>query len=585
VKGKLELLFAAFESTSHPMDVPRSEGAVRSGRYEDFRRILESAPVAMVMAARDGVIRLFNAEAERIFGYRREEVLFQPLGTLLPERFRQAHGNLCSGYFCCPEMRPMGGSRDLFARRKDGSEFPVEIGLSLVELDSEKWALGTIVDISARKRAEHTLQEISSGLGREVEERRRELERFFDVSLELLCLADPNGYFKRVNPAFTTTLGYSEAMLLARPFTELVHPEDVENTLAAMARLKVGGSIVSFENRYRSASGEYLWMEWNAVPDDSGRHIYAAARNVTERKNIELELRCSNEELQRVNRELREATEHLKSVQMQLIQAEKLDSLGRLAAGVAHEVKNPLAVILMGANFFEASAGPLSETSSLVLAEMKGAIARADRIVKGMLDFSRANEFVLATMPINEIVKQAIDLVHHEAVRARVSLLPDFEEPSPQVRADKGKIEQVLINVLMNAIQAMPQGGDINVRTRLASLDFINRDEGRREVDMLRAGDEVALVEVRDHGSGVPPDVLKRIFEPFFTTKPTGVGCGLGLSVAKSIVELHRGRLQVQNVYPPGLRVRIFLKTDRSSPTKAPGTLSDAAEGAVQRAG
>jgi signal transduction histidine kinase len=134
----------------------------------------------------------------------------------------------------------------------------------------------------------------------------------------------------------------------------------------------------------------------------------------------------------------------------------------------------------------------------------------------------------------------------------------------------------------MNAIQAMPQGGDINVRTRLASIDFINRDEGRREVDLLRAGDEVAIVEIRDHGPGVAPDHLKRIFEPFFTTKPTGVGCGLGLSVSKNIVELHRGRLQVQNVHPPGLRVRIFLKTGHDSPSAGPGSVSDSAEGATQ---
>lgn len=264
----------------------------------------------------------------------------------------------------------------------------------------------------------------------------------------------------------------------------------------------------------------------------------------------------------RINRELQTTTEHLKSVQMQLIQAEKLDSMGRLAAGVAHEVKNPLAVLLMGINYFEQNLGQHGATGPLVIEQMKDAISRADRIVRGMLDFSRANDFVLATVPINETVQRAVRMVQHEAVRARVFLRLDLAEPSPLVRADTGKMEQVLINLLTNAIHATTQGGDVHVRTRLASIESINRDEGRREVDLLRAGDEVALVEIRDHGTGIPAELMNRIFEPFFTTKPTGVGCGLGLSVAKSIVEMHRGRLQVQNVDPPGLRVRIFLKTD-----------------------
>ena len=176
------------------------------------------------------------------------------MGMLLPERFRQGHGSLFSGYLGAPQVRPMGAGRDLFACRKDGGEFPVEIGLTPVGVGGENWILAAIVDISARKRAEHALREINARLGRQVEEHGLDLEHFFDVSLDMLCIAGTDGYFKRINPAFTTTLGYSKSTLLARPFLDLVHPEDVESTIAVMAGLKVGRSITRFENGYRSAA-------------------------------------------------------------------------------------------------------------------------------------------------------------------------------------------------------------------------------------------------------------------------------------------------------------------------------------------
>jgi signal transduction histidine kinase len=163
--------------------------------------------------------------------------------------------------------------------------------------------------------------------------------------------------------------------------------------------------------------------------------------------------------------------------------------------------------------------------------------------------------------PVNNLVEDALRLVKHELVTRKINLVKELADGIPEIRVDRGKIEQVLINILMNAAQAMTSGGILKVRTMHGEIHEKTREEGLREMDLLKSGDEVVIIEVRDHGPGIPEELMTRIFEPFFTTKPTGEGTGLGLSVSKRIIELHRGHLQVKNVDGPrGLRVRVILK-------------------------
>ncbi|MCP5549652.1 MAG: response regulator [Akkermansiaceae bacterium] len=282
-----------------------------------------------------------------------------------------------------------------------------------------------------------------------------------------------------------------------------------------------------------------------------------------------LERQRSRRRLEDLNLRLHRATEDLKTAQMQLIQAEKLDSLGRLAAGVAHEVKNPLATLQLGVDYFRRRAGEMDESGVFMVDQMQQAIERADKIIRGMVDYSRDQTVQLKESNINRVARQALRLVNHELTRASVTVDEDFTDPIPAVRADEGKLEQVVINVLMNAIQAMGgqpaedggRGRTLHVGTFWDQLPKIERDEGLRHYERLRAQDHVVVLEIRDEGPGVPEDKINRLFEPFYTTKPTGEGTGLGLSVARNIVDLHHGHLEVRNVEDPrGLRVRILLK-------------------------
>lgn len=227
---------------------------------------------------------------------------------------------------------------------------------------------------------------------------------------------------------------------------------------------------------------------------------------------------------EKVERLVEERTAQLKETQLQLIQAEKLESVGRLAAGVAHEVKNPLAIIQLGLDFLKPSAeGEAAE----VVDEMDEAVGRADKVVKGLVDFSRSDKLDMERQDLNDVVEAALRMVKHELQARKISLHDKLAAGLPLLLLDKGKIEQVLINLCMNAAQAMDSKGELNVETS-------------------RIGEEVLLL-VKDTGPGIPADKLDKIFDPFFTTKAVGKGTGLGLSVVRNIIELHNAAIAVQN--------------------------------------
>tara|TARA_R110002096_G_scaffold4493_6_gene20802 strand:- start:12164 stop:13417 length:1254 start_codon:yes stop_codon:yes gene_type:complete len=280
--------------------------------------------------------------------------------------------------------------------------------------------------------------------------------------------------------------------------------------------------------------------------------------HAVERKRSQGELRSVNSKLASANQRLSDAERHL-------IQSEKLESLGRLAAGVAHEVKNPLAILQMGVDFFQRRCDSEDKTAMSMLDSMKDAIDRANTIVIGMVDLSRPAETEFANEDLNELVRKSLEMVRHEFISNNVELKIELLENLPTVAIDRNRIEQVLINLATNAAQAMGElegpAGKLRVRTMLGEVEHSPHLEGSRHFERLRQKDEIVVVEFRDTGPGIPPDKVNQVYEPFFTTKPTGKGTGLGLSVVKSIMQQHKGRIQMENVENPrGLRVRLIFK-------------------------
>lgn len=278
--------------------------------------------------------------------------------------------------------------------------------------------------------------------------------------------------------------------------------------------------------------------------------VVVSIDDMSERKRTE-------QKLADVYKELKESHDKLKSAQAQLIQAAKMESVGRLAAGVAHEVKNPLAILQMGVEFM----GPRNtdESGKAVLEDMDEAVRRAYTIINGLLDFSAPTRIERKKENVGDLVRESLHLVSHEMAKHGVRCETCGFEENIFAPLDHDKITQVFVNLLMNAVQSMPDGGDIKVSADVQLLTVPGGDVGYRATDRFRLDDSILTLTFEDTGSGVTDEALGKLFDPFFTTKPVGQGTGLGLSVTKSIVELHGGTIAITNRKTSGARVTVRL--------------------------
>ncbi len=256
------------------------------------------------------------------------------------------------------------------------------------------------------------------------------------------------------------------------------------------------------------------------------------------------------------------AQEALKAAQHQLIEAEKLQSVGRLAAGVAHEVKNPLAIIEMAVDLLATK--PDDETLVMLFDEVKKSIARANKIITALMDMSVAEEVAMKETPLAPLLDQILTAREAEIARSRITVIRDYAPSLPPCRIDAQKVEEVFSSVIANAIQEMPDGGELHVTISAKTLspDGVNFDAGDRSGFRFRAGDTAVIVKVRDTGGGIRPENLRKVFEPFFSTKPTGqgAGTGLGLTLARKLMELHGGWIALANAEEGGAEATISFK-------------------------
>lgn len=332
----------------------------------------------------------------------------------------------------------------------------------------------------------------------------------------------------------------------------IIYPDDRDPVVSKVMATVNENSAFELEHRIIRKDGKVRWVRNKHVPrhDASGRIVSydGLMSDITDRIR---------------------ADEELKAAQSQLMQLEKLHSIGQLAAGVAHEVKNPLQVILVGLQYLGDT--PLASDPELqsVISEMRDALHRANGVVQDLLDFSSPRELGMQPRPINALVEKALRFVRHDLSKAGVKVVTDLGQDLPDAFVDPTKIEQVFINLFTNACHAMPSGGMLSVATRektISAAESPRHDTGDRSGIRFRAGESALVVEIRDTGTGVPPEKLNRIFEPFFTTKSTGKGTGLGLSVTQKIVDLHRGKISIENHPEGGVIATLTLKAIKQPP-------------------
>jgi PAS domain S-box-containing protein len=338
---------------------------------------------------------------------------------------------------------------------------------------------------------------------------REELDRYFYLSVDMLCILGFDGYFKRLNPAWEKTLGYSIEELLKIPRIELVHPEDRAATINEIRSLRAGRNTIWFENRYRRKDGTYVWLSWSATAVPDKQQMYAVARDVTALKSTEAALRTAKEEAERSSR-----------------------FKDQFLSTMSHELRTPLnAVVGFSELLMDDKHGPLTERQQRYVKHIRTGGFHLLKLINDILDLSKieAGRLQLSTLTLDasECFKDVVESLCPLAENKKLTIRQG--ETNLTVTADETRFKQVLMNLLGNAIKFTPEKGLIQLDAH-AQGDFVR-------------------IDVRDSGPGIPPGEEQRIFEAFYRTQQWGntvEGSGLGLAITRRLVELQGGEISVE---------------------------------------
>ena len=479
-----------------------------------YRAVIQSAHDAVITADHHGAIVGWSPAAAQIFGYSEAEVLGQPIGLLMPPPFRALHGPALAS--ADDRESTFSRVREVDAVRRDGSTFPAELTLARWATDEGHFVTAFLRDVTLRKQSEATLRLQAAAL---------------NAAANAIVITDRDGTIEWVNPAFTQATGYPAAEAIGKNPRDLVksgvHPaalyEEMWHTLTA-GRVWVG----ELTNRRKDGSLYVEEQTITPVPDADGHltHFIGVKRDLTEQKRL----------------------------QEQFLQAQKMEVVGRLAGGIAHDFNNLLTVINGRTDLALELLAP-NDTIREEFEEIREAGERAARLTKQLLAFSRKH--VVQPMPLN--VSAAVSGAAQMLRRLigediNLSINAPGGPAIDNVIADRGQFEQILLNLAVNARDAMPTGGQLTIDVANVDLDsaFAIAHPG------VSAGPHVRL-SVTDSGCGMPPDVLSRIFEPFFTTKGHGAGTGLGLATFHSIVTQHHGAVTVESTPGQGTAFHVVL--------------------------
>ncbi len=383
---------------------------------------------------------------------------------------------------------------------------------------------------AALRESEAELRALNADLERQVIERARVRGLTWQMSPDLMGALSPDGYFETSNPAWAAVLGWSEAEVASTSIFEFLHPDDVERTRAALALIQQGQPAIRFPNRYRTKDGDYRWISWVGVPDEGT--IYCTGRDITEEVAAQTELAQAQEALR---------------------QSQKMEAVGQLTGGIAHDFNNLLAGIIGSLELVDKrmAEGRLGGVERYISAAQDSA-RRAASLTQRLLAFSRRQTLDPKPIEVNKLVGGMEELIRR-TVGPTIVLEVVGAGGLWLTRADASQLESALLNLAINARDAMPHGGRITIETANKWLD----DRAAKERE-LPPGQYLSIC-VTDTGEGMTAEVKDRAFDPFFTTKPLGQGTGLGLSMIHGFVRQSGGQVRIYSELGKGTTMCLYL--------------------------
>ncbi len=531
---EVELALTIARQLGFAIERSRAEDASR-GREAALESIIDQTPFMLTRVSSDYTVLFASRAYGEMLGLARGDIIGKPLvdvmgaaalNTVLPTLEKVLRGETMHYEQAIPYERI--GTRILrgaFTPERDERGFV-------------KGFFGSLVDVTQRAQAEARLAALNEQLEAEVERRTRERDRIWNVSEDLLGVSNFEGYFISINPAWTKTLGWSEDEIKSLHVSALRHPDDAAHSNAGREKLAHGLPTIRMENRLRHKDGSWRWIAWTMTAEDG--LIYLAGRDVTVEK---------------------EAAEALKRVQRQLADAQKMEALGQLTGGVAHDFNNLLMIVGGYAQMLKKHAA--EPRSARAIEAIQGAVSRGESLTRQLLSFSRRQ-------PLNPVIVHpaeavaAIRDVLFGSTHVNIDLAIDIPQHTWPICVDRSEFALALVNIAINARDAMPAGGRLSISSANVSLDADGGPDGL-------SGDYIAL-QIADTGAGIAAEVLSRVFEPFFTTKALEKGTGLGLSQVYGFARRSGGSVGIASELERGTTVTLYLPRSPVAPAQAPQT-------------
>ena len=558
-------LLAELHQRNEQLNTTRDE---LSRREEELRLVLENLRDGVITIDARGLIRSANPAIYTLFRQPAGALHNESVQMLMPPDYRAAHSRGLARHVATGKAHVLGRPVELEGLRGDGTRFPIELSIDTYTVRDERFYSGIVRDISDRKHADAALRDALE-----------QAQEYLDVALAVIVVIDCDLRVRLINREGCALLGLGEAEIVGSNWFDRFVPEaerePLRRSFASWLAGRPAGVIAGHNrNNVLTADGRIRLVAWsNALLRDASGAVtgtLSSGVDVTDQHASELQLHATIERLTELNHKLEET-------QNQLLQSEKMASIGQLAAGVAHEINNPVGFVnsnlgslrnevndLLRVIDAYAAADPilaehpalmdainaardtadlayLREDVGTLIDESLDGLQRVRRIVQDLKDFSRVDSSEWALASLEAGLDSTLNIVRNE-IKYKAEVRKEYAG-IPEVECIAAQVNQVFLNLLVNAAHAIDERGTITLRTGCDA----------REV----------WVEVEDSGKGIAPEVLQRIFEPFFTTKPIGQGTGLGLSLAYSIAQRHGGRIEASSQVGSGSKFRLLLPRER----------------------